>query len=198
MNKQRMLELADYIDKNTSGHSFDMGLYTHFNVNFSEPEDPVCKTAGCIAGWAWIKEHPDYIERAMAEAINNHVPTNVEKQDANYFYSMQTTIKPSIDWAKDVGASALSPEREFAEKWLELSKEEAAELFVCERVDYNIWDRHACDLGIPIECGDECEGFNGCIGECEYVRLEDITKEDAVTMLRQLGTGEWSFNDDEN
>ena len=88
------------------------------------------------------------------------------------------------------------PERIFAEEWLELSKEEASELFLCERDAEvgNIWDRHSDDLGMPLECGEECMGFNGCIGECDYVRLEDITKEDAVTMLRKLGTGEWSFS----
>ena len=70
------------------------------------------------------------------------------------------------------------PEREFAEEWLELSKEEASELFLCERgVDAeNIWDKYSDDLGIAFECAEECEGFNGCIGECQYVRLEDITK----------------------
>lgn len=197
MNKQRMLELAEYIDKNAGHNSFDMGLYTHFRVDFSETEDPVCKTAGCIAGWAWIKEHPDYIERAQSAAIKDHVPTVVEQNDAKYFYGMQTTLKPSVDWAIDNNVSVLSPEREFAEGWLELSKQEASELFLCERDGYNIWDRHSDDLGIPLECGEDCQGFNGCIGECDYVRLEDITKEDAVTMLRKLGTGEWSFNDED-
>lgn len=194
MNKQRMLELAEYIDKNAGHKMFDMGLYTHFRVDFSETEDPVCKTAGCIAGWAWIKEHPDYIERAQAEAIKNHEPIVVQENSVKYLYGMQTTLRPSVDWAKDVGASTLSPEREFAEKWLELSPNEASELFLCERFDVeNVWDKYSRDLGIQFECGQECEGFNGCIGECESVRLEDITKEDAVTMLRKLGTGEWSF-----
>lgn len=196
MNKQRMLELADYIDKNAGHKMFDMGLYTHFRVDFSETEDPVCKTAGCIAGWAWIKEHPDYIERAQAEAIKNHVPTYVDKNSVRYAYGLQATIKPSVEWAKENHVNSLMPEREFAEGWLELSKEQASELFLCERgVDAeNIWDKYSDDLGIAFECAEECEGFNGCIGECEYVRLEDITKEDAVTMLRNLGTGEWSFS----
>ena len=196
MNKQRMLELAEYIDKHAGHKSFDMALYTHFRVDFSETEDPVCKTAGCIAGWAWIKEHPDYIKRAQSEAINNHVPSVVDKNSVKYFYGMQTTLKPAVKWAKDVGVSVLSPERNFAQEWLELSPHEASELFLCERDGENIWDRYSRDLGIPLECGEECEGFNGCIGECDYVRLEDITKEDAVTMLNKLGTGEWSFTYD--
>ena len=61
-----MLELAEYIDKNAGYKMFDMGLYTHF---YLRQKIRVCKTAGCIAGWAWIKEHPDYIERAQSEAI---------------------------------------------------------------------------------------------------------------------------------
>lgn len=195
MNKERMLDLADYIEKQVSEFRFDMGLWTSFTFDYTDADNPHCQTTACLAGWAWIKEHETYLQTVIddVEIQVGNDPDFWERNPAHRF----TPMRPVHQWAianNIESAFDSSPEREFATEWLELSKEEASELFTASNRahPYSLWDLYADELKIEADC--DCSDWDDCSGE-HLIEVHDIHRDAALMMLRKLGSGEWSFDD---
>lgn len=78
MNRQKMIELADFIE-NLDGKRFNIGYWaSDFSNGYYTPTPSldvnICQTAGCIAGWAMAMENGGEIT----------LPTVVSPEIANY------------------------------------------------------------------------------------------------------------------
>lgn len=103
MNKQRLLDLADTIERGVEGLVFDMNAF----------EDPrTCGTAACVGGWAMFlalgmefpKDRDVYAESVAQEWLDL---TNDEVENLFYpncFSHLKSTLYPQVDMRRLVAA----------------------------------------------------------------------------------------------
>jgi hypothetical protein len=196
MNKERMVELADYIEAHTTVYNFDMALWSTFTLDYTDSDEPRCQTTACLAGWAWIKENQQYLNVAIDESQLHYANDSKfweRRQDLRF-----TPIRPVHHWAIENNIEydhiRSSPERIFAQEWLELTDYEATELFTCTHLNYpqySLWDLNQEELQIAPDC--DCPASEYCDGH--LIEATDVHRDAAIMMLRKLGSGEWSFDD---
>ena len=188
MNANRIRELADYIEKQVDRTDFQMTYYTSFRMLRSPAvsKEHVCGSAGCIAGWAWMKDHQDKIKQAGNECLNQLTAEELSKID---YISFKVSDADS-DW------DGQQFYRDYAQEYLELGNKQALELFCCDYPGTNVWDKAFAELGIDLcdiqdreECDYECE-----LDHC--VELSDIDKSTAVEVLRGIADGRFQFGHD--
>ena len=185
MNHKLMLELADYIEEHVKWHEFDMSTYHSFSVEKTPSEKNICRTAGCIAGWSWIKEHEDVVDKAFDDCVSND-------NKSNGVTSSWELLKPVEIWANQQdGQYPLAPARQFAEEHLELNADEAKQLFMLEPTGDNVWEKYRDELMIDIECDDYCP--EGCSSIEHDIVFQHVDREMAVEMLRRLAYRQWTF-----
>ena len=54
MNKERLITLADWVDKNVKEKEFDMRRFFSYDVNELSDLTNKCGTTACLAGWAAV------------------------------------------------------------------------------------------------------------------------------------------------
>lgn len=193
--RDRLRDVADYIDTYASRWQFNMSFYTSFHIDLKtyreKPDQNYCNTAGCIAGWAWVMNHQKLVDDEFATALQAHFedPDPAPLTDSGWLY-----VRP---------ARGDNPEREFATEWFGLTQDQADELFCCNPPlsspeDGTIWDKYVEELDLWPACDGGCEDYGECEGgpEAHNVQLSDISKTEAVMMLRGLASGEFTFGVD--
>lgn len=191
MNVERIRELADYIEKQVDRTDFQMTYYTSFRLLRSPAvsNEHVCGSAGCIAGWAWMKDNQDAIQKAGKDKLLALPKETIDKTDYIRF-DLQMIPKDMGTWESQVFY------REYAQEYLGLGNNQALELFCCDYAGINVWDKAAAELGI-----DLCEWHDReeCEEECAWdhtVELSDIDKDFAVEVLRGIADGRFQFGHD--
>ena len=180
MNKERMLMLADVLDK-VKPMQFNMGDWFSVYVGdedyaeediYYEDSDVFrtntvmqmngynCDAAACIAGWAVVLKN-DF-------AVNNPNTLCVNSSSRN-------------SWDERLAAGEL-PVMQEAKEYLELTVDQSIGLFLNED-GYSVWQYYAGDLGIK---------------DTRYISLNDITPKMAAMALRNLANEKWKFPADEH
>lgn len=186
MNHKLMLELADYIEEHVRWHQFDMSTYHSFMVEKTPSDDNICRTAGCIAGWTWIKEHQDDVDEAFDECLSNDRKSNGD-------VSLWETLKPVESWAnRNVDLYPIAPARKFAEDHLGLNEDEAKQLFMLEPTGDNVWEKYRHELLIDVECDEWCS--EDCSPAEHDLVFEHIDRDMAIEMLRRLAYRQWTID----
>jgi len=175
MNKERMLLLADVLDR-VKPMQFNMGDWFSVYIGDDDLEEEDiyyedtdvfrtndvmqmngydCKAAACIAGWAVVLKN-DF-------AVDN----------PNTF----CVTRPNSDnWNDRLNSNELPVMKE-AQEYLGLTVEQSVSLFLNED-GYSLWQHYGKELGVD---------------DPDYVTLDKITPKMAATALRNLAWGDWSF-----
>jgi hypothetical protein len=179
MNKEKMLLLADLLDK-LKPVKFNMADWFstydgYVYDNLSQGEDPDdhadlefttnkyqqmngydCDSAACIAGWAVVLKHDFSLDR----------PDEI-------------TVGPQ--YLSDLSHMPVLVE---ACEYLDLTRQEGMDLFT--KNDNSVWDRHASELGLSDTHNYQCYG---------HVDLDDITPKIAAKLVRMVVSGEAVLNE---
>ena len=190
MNAKRFRELADYIEKQVDRTDFRMTYYTSFRMMRSPAisGEHVCGSAGCIAGWAWMKDHQEKIKQAGNECLDQLTAEELSKTD----YIQFKVTGADSDW------NSQQFYKDYAQEYLELGNKQALELFCCDYPGTNVWDKAFAEIGIDLcEAQEftECNEGNGCMYN-HTVDLTDIDKTIAVEVLRGIADGRFQFGHD--
>ena len=175
MNKERMLMLADILDK-VKPMQFNMGDW--FSVYVGDEDDTEediyyedsgafrtnnvmemngydCNAAACIAGWAVVLKNDFALNNPNTLCVNHYGRNN---------------------WDERLASGEL-PVMQEAKEYLELTIDQSIGLFLNED-GLSVWQRYGEELGFK---------------EPDYISLNDITPKMAATALRNLANEKWEF-----
>lgn len=182
MNKQRMIMLADLLDKvkpiqfnmtdwfsvwtgDYDGYEDDDDFYYEADGNAWKTNDLMvmngydCQAAACIAGWAVVLK-------------NDFALNNPNQQTVNYRSDNTLWENRLRDGDMPVMTEAM--------EYLDLTVNQARTLFIND-ISGGVWERYSDEFGAEFRYGD--------------ISLTDITPKMASKMIRNLATGEWSWGD---
>jgi len=154
-------------------------------------KDEFCGTACCIAGWVWVDENIDIINKTYEEAQQLQRFSNEPISHSEVDEVIYERIKLKYN---DMQLSPTTMQvAEFARQRLGLNHEQASQIFNCSYNDFdndgnptNVWfhNRHA--IGLEMGWDDD--------GEKELrPSLQDIELEHAIKLLTGLFMGDCHF-----
>lgn len=154
-------------------------------------KEEFCGTACCIAGWVWVNENVDLINKTYEEAeqlqdFYSRGISNTEVDDVIY-----ERIKLKY---KDMDLSSTSQQvAEFARQRLGLNNSQAGQLFNCSYDDFdehgnytNVWFHNRYEIGLDM-------GYDDIKEKDIRPQLQDIQLEHAIKLLTGLFMGDCHF-----